>query len=169
MIHKIERLRQRAPKRHWAEEEDIELMKGFQKHGYNWKSIIEDPDLHFDNRSANQVRDRFRLKHKDLYARQDMSHIPNKAAVRAEPGHSCEPRRKTRSSKSQGNTRARARATEGETGRVLNVSHNCEDRRGRLANSSLHNVGTQGANLTLAPSASLAWEDMATRPMFPLD
>ena len=46
----------------WTEEEDINLSIAFQKHGFQWTLIAKDPGMGFTNRTANQIRDRFRHK-----------------------------------------------------------------------------------------------------------
>lgn len=60
----------RARKRVWTAAEDEEMDRGFRLHGYKWELIAKDPDLHFDNRTGSQIRDRFRLRYPDLYAQQ---------------------------------------------------------------------------------------------------
>ncbi|KAL9640866.1 MAG: hypothetical protein Q9164_000024 [Protoblastenia rupestris] len=62
--------RQRAPYKGWLEEEDAELDKGFRIHGFQWHLIAQDDSLHFNNRSANQIRDRFRRRFPDTYRKQ---------------------------------------------------------------------------------------------------
>ncbi len=73
------RFKKRARKRHWTDEEDEALKKGFHQYGYDWARIVKDPDLHFENRSSGQVRDRFRLKFKEVYANEAVARTLNVA------------------------------------------------------------------------------------------
>ena len=66
----------RAPYRGWTEQEDTELDKGFGKHGFQWHLIAQDEHLHFNNRSANQIRDRFRRRHPGKYQEQPPAPTP---------------------------------------------------------------------------------------------
>lgn len=59
--------RQQAAKRAWTEEEDFELKKGFKQYGFQWHLIAQDESLEFDDRSAHQIRDRFRRLHPEEY------------------------------------------------------------------------------------------------------
>ena len=58
---------QKLPYRSWSESEDVELHKGFHKYGYQWHLIAQDGSLNFDDRNGNQIRDRFRRLHPQLY------------------------------------------------------------------------------------------------------
>ena len=161
------RAAQRARKRHWTEAEDAELEKGFRRHGYNWNAMVKDANLHFDGRSGGQIRDRFRLKFKDLYEGQDMNHIPNKSAPKPEQ----KPALIARSS--DGTTQPTDDGADaGNQGKPpSNIAFPCdllngEEEDNRLSNSILHADLDWDENLTLAP---LTWEDMATRPIFTFD
>ena len=57
----------RATYRNWSDLEDVELDKGFEKYGFQWNLIAQDESLAFDNRSANQIRDRFRRRYPEKY------------------------------------------------------------------------------------------------------
>ena len=57
----------RATYRNWSDLEDAELDKGFEKFGFQWNLIAQDELLEFDNRSANQIRDRFRRRYPEKY------------------------------------------------------------------------------------------------------
>ena len=59
--------RKRKPKNHWTEEEDEYLAEGYRKHGFQWTLIAKDPNLVLSHRTGPQIRDRFRLKYRDLY------------------------------------------------------------------------------------------------------
>ena len=60
-------VRKKAPKRPWTEAEDSALREGYRQHGFQWTQIAKDPSLHFNNRSGNQIRDRFRLKYAEIF------------------------------------------------------------------------------------------------------
>ncbi|KAK0200498.1 hypothetical protein DFS33DRAFT_1362106 [Desarmillaria ectypa] len=58
----------------WSAEETQMLVDGCNKHGVgNWKAILSDPDLKFDNRSPVDLKDRFRTYFPDAYKQ----HYPN--------------------------------------------------------------------------------------------
>jgi len=53
--------RARKPRRKWSEEETNYLLLGVQKHGFGkWTKIVEDPEYEFDDRTAGDLKDRFR-------------------------------------------------------------------------------------------------------------
>ncbi|KAF4583299.1 MYB DNA-binding domain containing protein [Ophiocordyceps camponoti-floridani] len=57
------RARKRAakPRRKWSDEETEHLLLGAYRHGIGkWTTILEDPDFTFDDRTAGDLKDRFR-------------------------------------------------------------------------------------------------------------
>lgn len=59
----IEKIKRRAakPRRKWSEEETNHLLLGVSRHGVGkWTTILEDPDFRFNNRTAGDLKDRFR-------------------------------------------------------------------------------------------------------------
>ncbi|KAI1392579.1 uncharacterized protein F4822DRAFT_133120 [Hypoxylon trugodes] len=49
------------PRRKWSEEETNHLLLGVSKHGVGrWTDILEDPDYQFNDRTAGDLKDRFR-------------------------------------------------------------------------------------------------------------
>lgn len=49
------------PRRRWTEEETNQLLIGVSRHGLGkWTTILEDPEFSFSNRSAGDLKDRFR-------------------------------------------------------------------------------------------------------------
>jgi len=52
----------------WTNEEDANLAKGYQKHGFKWTAIAKDPEMKLGHRIGSQIRDRFRLKFSELYS-----------------------------------------------------------------------------------------------------
>ena len=69
-FHPRKKSRFRARKRGWTAAEDEAMIKGFEIHGYRWELMARDGDLHFDNRTGAQIRDRFRLRFPLTYAQQ---------------------------------------------------------------------------------------------------
>lgn len=54
----------------WSEEETKALIDGCQVHGVgNWKKILTDPNYRFNNRTAVDLKDRFRTSFPDEYSR----------------------------------------------------------------------------------------------------
>jgi hypothetical protein len=55
------RRRAAKPRRKWTEEETKHLLLGVSKHGVGkWTSILEDPEFQFNDRTAGDLKDRFR-------------------------------------------------------------------------------------------------------------
>lgn len=53
--------RRTKPRRKWTEEETNHLLIGVSRHGVGkWTSILEDPDFQFNDRTAGDLKDRFR-------------------------------------------------------------------------------------------------------------
>ena len=172
---KTERPLQRARKRHWTEVEDAELEKGFRQYGYNWKAMVKDPELHFDGRTGGQIRDRFRLKFKNLYEGQDVKCLPTKTTTKGEFQQHDPPEQANPPVEKPSSVNAQAEGEDGSNGihsKTTTKSSlpcgllNGEDEDSRLSNSILHDDSEWDENLTLAP---LTWEDMATRPLFSFD
>ncbi|KAF9449297.1 hypothetical protein P691DRAFT_728189 [Macrolepiota fuliginosa MF-IS2] len=61
-------------RKNWSPEETQMLIEGCNRHGIgNWKTILSDPTLKFDNRSPASLRNRFRTYFPDAYKK----HYPN--------------------------------------------------------------------------------------------
>ena len=162
--------KQRARKRHWTDEEDEELKKGFHRYGYDWARMVKDPDLHFDSRSSGQVRDRFRLKFKEVYANEAVARTPNTAASKAKAqAHEQFEKKTVRPSESTEVDESAAQdmtASESLAPSLTSGLPN-EDEDIRLSNSILHTgLYLADENVTLAP---VLWEDLAQKPLFTFD
>ncbi|MCJ1274470.1 hypothetical protein MMC21_002266 [Puttea exsequens] len=166
----------RARKRHWSEVEDAELDKAFRKYGFQWNLMVKDPDFHFNGRSNNQVRDRFRLRYPELYNEQNATspakQPPDKKAPAKKPSQLKE---NQEANPKPAPTRTKHSAVDAfiksddvvakPSMPSLSASFN-DDEDHRLPNSILRDDWNFDDNLTLAP---LAWEDIANQPMFPFD
>ncbi|KAH0579531.1 hypothetical protein H2248_002385 [Termitomyces sp. 'cryptogamus'] len=65
---------EKKQRKKWSDEETQMLVAGCNRHGVgNWKTILSDPTLRFDNRSPVDLKDRFRTYFPDAYKR----HYPN--------------------------------------------------------------------------------------------
>ncbi|KAL1740503.1 hypothetical protein HDZ31DRAFT_7525, partial [Schizophyllum fasciatum] len=65
---------EKKPRKRWTPEETQMLVEGCNRHGVgNWKAILSDPTLTFDNRSPVDLKDRFRTYFPDAYKK----HYPN--------------------------------------------------------------------------------------------
>ncbi|CAL1697612.1 unnamed protein product [Somion occarium] len=65
---------EKKQRKKWSEEETQMLVRGCNKWGVgNWKAILNDPELTFDNRSPVDLKDRFRTYFPDAYR----LHYPN--------------------------------------------------------------------------------------------
>ncbi|RDB18181.1 hypothetical protein Hypma_000546 [Hypsizygus marmoreus] len=69
-----EPFQEKKQRKKWTEEETQMLVTGCNIHGVgNWKTILSDPTLKFDNRSPVDLKDRFRTYFPDAYK----EHYPN--------------------------------------------------------------------------------------------
>ncbi|KAL0952900.1 hypothetical protein HGRIS_007118 [Hohenbuehelia grisea] len=65
---------EKKPRKRWTDDETQMLVRGCQKHGVgNWKTILSDKTLQFDDRSPVDLKDRFRTYFPDAYK----THYPN--------------------------------------------------------------------------------------------
>lgn len=69
----------------WTNEEDVNLAKGYQKHGFKWTAIAKDPDMNLSHRIGSQIRDRFRLKFAELYSAAPPSPEPKVSKKQKKP------------------------------------------------------------------------------------
>ena len=155
--------RQQAPKRAWSEEEDFELEKGFKQYGFQWHLIAQDQSLEFDDRSAHQIRDRFRRLHPEEYEK------PPPAQPQEKPKRI---RKKGRLSSKSGNFRPHAADTESSNrpmqqvskattplnfpSGLLNGSADEEDNEFTKSLAALDDPGP----------APVQWDMLAVQPMF---
>ncbi|KAF5381836.1 hypothetical protein D9757_008353 [Collybiopsis confluens] len=66
----MEEWQEKKVRKKWSPEETQMLVDGCNKHGVgNWKTILSDPTLSFDNRSPVDLKDRFRTYYPDAYKR----------------------------------------------------------------------------------------------------
>ncbi|RMZ92176.1 hypothetical protein DV736_g572, partial [Chaetothyriales sp. CBS 134916] len=70
----------RRKRRAWTPGEDERLIKGIQKHGFQWTNIHDDPDLDLIHRRATDLRDRIRNKYPEGYRRAESA--PLRSEVR---------------------------------------------------------------------------------------
>ncbi|KAF2265409.1 hypothetical protein CC78DRAFT_201012 [Lojkania enalia] len=59
----------RRERREFTEEDDENLLRGFEKYGPVWHSMRDDEDLGFSSRHPTDLRDRFRIKYPEKYAK----------------------------------------------------------------------------------------------------
>ncbi|KAI4195905.1 MAG: hypothetical protein LQ350_006889 [Teloschistes chrysophthalmus] len=170
----------RKPKHSWSTEEDEGLVKGYQKHGFCWKDISNDPKLPLGNRSGPQIRDRFRKRFPELYGE---APAPAKE-IQNPPNASTKP-----NTKDPSNTTSLNSLLGSELNRY--IGDGAPNRRNAAAPvkqvasaSAPHDINgllnsdeqeyrqssfrdeDWDQNVTLAP---LQWEDLCTKPMFELD
>ncbi len=68
----------RRPQRKFSAEDDENLLLGFEKYGPVWHNMRSDPDLGFNSRHPTDLRDRFRIKYPDRYAKAGYKLKPRK-------------------------------------------------------------------------------------------
>ncbi|PSN70562.1 hypothetical protein BS50DRAFT_571772 [Corynespora cassiicola Philippines] len=59
----------RRERREFSERDDENLMKGFERYGPIWHKMRDDSSLGFSTRHPTDLRDRFRIKFPDIYAK----------------------------------------------------------------------------------------------------
>jgi hypothetical protein len=59
----------RRPRRAFSARDDVNLLKGFEKYGSVWHLMRDDEDLDFATRHPTDLRDRFRIRYPDKYAK----------------------------------------------------------------------------------------------------
>jgi len=173
------------PPRAWTDAEDVDLVKGYQKHGFQWSLIARDPHLTFSNRTGAHVRDRFRLKFPDIYRDVSKSQRDALSAAKVRKGKESEKAAK------KGNDGPTEVADDGQGhndngndyGFQAQALSNSMSKQSLSAITPLNILGLLNydeehtrlssfryddlnENVTLPP---LLWEDMATRPMFDLE
>ncbi|KAL8951419.1 MAG: hypothetical protein Q9222_002610 [Ikaeria aurantiellina] len=164
----------RKPKHPWSAEEDESLEKGYQKHGFCWKDIANDPSLNFSNRSGPQIRDRFRKRFPELYGE---APPPNKDSPPVANGSNGNTGSITMSKiVSQPLNGSVLKAPADDEGvklpKQLSAVSAPHDINGLLNNDAEENRQSSfrsndwAENVTLAP---LLWEDLCTKPMFEID
>ncbi|KAF2856539.1 hypothetical protein T440DRAFT_1826 [Plenodomus tracheiphilus IPT5] len=61
--------RPRRPQCKFSAQDDVNLLKGFEKYGSVWRAIRNDADLGFQFRRPTDLRDRFRIKYPEKFAK----------------------------------------------------------------------------------------------------
>lgn len=59
----------RRQRREFTEKDDENLLKGFEKYGATWHSMRDDKELGFGTRHPTDLRDRFRIRYPEMYAK----------------------------------------------------------------------------------------------------
>ncbi|KAF2679515.1 hypothetical protein K458DRAFT_480382 [Lentithecium fluviatile CBS 122367] len=59
----------RRERREFTEKDDDNLLKGFGRYGSSWHSIRDDGDLGFTGRHPTDLRDRFRIRYPEMFAK----------------------------------------------------------------------------------------------------
>ncbi|KAL8708243.1 MAG: hypothetical protein Q9220_006820 [cf. Caloplaca sp. 1 TL-2023] len=164
----------RRKKQPWSAEEDESLEKGYQKHGFCWKDIANDPSLNFSNRSGNQIRDRFRKRFPELYGEAPPhSKDSPPVALGSNDTAGSVTRSKLVNQPSDGSALKSFADIEGvklhkqpssaSAPHDINGLLNNDAEADRQLSSRSNNWGE---NITLAP---LLWEDLCAKPMFEID
>jgi hypothetical protein len=74
----------RRPRQGFSSQDDENLLKGFEKYGAFWHSMRDDKDLGFGSRHATDLRDRFRIRYPEAFARAGYKVKPK---VKGRPGN----------------------------------------------------------------------------------
>lgn len=59
----------RRERRQFSDEDDRNLLKGFKRYGTRWRAMRDDLELGFDMRHPTDLRDRFRIRYPEEFAR----------------------------------------------------------------------------------------------------
>lgn len=62
----------------WTRAEDLDLEKGYRKHGFSWTSIVKDPELSLSHKTGPQARDRFRIRFPTIYEKDPPTSVRDK-------------------------------------------------------------------------------------------
>ena len=77
--------RARRARRKWTESETQDLLRGVQRHGVGkWKQILEDPTYNFDERTAVDLKDRYRISARDKEEPPILGTLPAPLSVESE-------------------------------------------------------------------------------------
>lgn len=68
-IHGPFQQRSRRPRRTFSAQDDKNLLQGYEKYGPVWHAMRDDLDLGFGKRHPTDLRDRFRIKYPEKYAK----------------------------------------------------------------------------------------------------
>ncbi|KAL8660844.1 MAG: hypothetical protein Q9202_006171 [Teloschistes flavicans] len=169
----------RKPKHSWSTEEDEGLVKGYQKYGFCWKDISNDPTLPLSNRSGPQIRDRFRKRFPELYGEipppskevPNLSNTATKTNTRDPSNTGLNSLLGSELNRYIGDGAQNRRSAAAPFKQVPSASAphdingllNSDDQEYR---QSTFRDEDWDQNVTLAP---LQWEDLCTKPMFDLD
>lgn len=69
----------RRARRQFSEEDDRNLLKGFKRHGTVWRAIRDDSELGFSMRQPTDLRDRFRIRYPEEFAKAGFKLKPKEA------------------------------------------------------------------------------------------
>ena len=176
----------------WSEAEDNALVIGYEKHGFSWAKIANDPNLTFNNRTGPQIRDRFRQLFPTSYgegrAMKERSNekVKNKSASNSistsretlpstgalnstgkwteAPGHEKGDTTNPASEQQMHEPTPKVNTQPPTSNTVMGLLNDQLDEN--RPSSSLRLDEDWGQSVTLPP---LMWEDMATRPLFDFD
>jgi hypothetical protein len=70
---------QRRARREFSDEDDRNLLKGFKRHGSTWHAMRDDLELGFGMRHATDLRDRFRIRYPEQFAKAGYKLKPKEA------------------------------------------------------------------------------------------
>lgn len=69
----------RRARRQFNDEDDANLLKGFKRHGTAWRAIRDDVELGFGMRHPTDLRDRFRIRYPEEFAKAGFKLKPKEA------------------------------------------------------------------------------------------
>ncbi|KAF3049189.1 hypothetical protein E8E11_009933 [Didymella keratinophila] len=76
----------RRERRHFNDEDDRNLLKGFKRYGTRWRAMRDDLELGFDMRHPTDLRDRFRIRYPEEFAKAGFKLKPKEARELGEAG-----------------------------------------------------------------------------------
>lgn len=132
----------RRPRRPFTAADDINLLKGFEKYGPVWHFMRDDVELDFGARHATDLRDRFRIRYPDKYAK---------------AGYKLKSKEKDRERARRGvNAESRGDAAEDDDaeaeGEAQQVSASSHSQQAGATTSSRHATSTDNTNIKLGIS-----------------
>jgi hypothetical protein len=81
----------RRRRKHFTQDEDERLLRGFIKYGSQWKAIHMDPDLGLQHRTRTDLRDRFRNRYPQRFTEAGFQHKAKQQQAAPPPAQTAAP------------------------------------------------------------------------------
>ncbi|KAL1612015.1 hypothetical protein SLS60_000238 [Paraconiothyrium brasiliense] len=123
----------RRERRPFTEQDDVNLLRGFDKYASSWHLIRDDRDLGFSTRQPTDLRDRFRIRYPEMFAKAGYKLKPKDEAMLKE--------------KEKGKNKEAANSQTSANSKDLPSSSRAKDSGPDTSFSSLTSTSTPNSNL----------------------